>query len=101
MKKLMIIAAMMVTTLTASAQQPTGTFSIIPKVGINLANLAGDVDGTSMKFGLVAGAEAMYQVNPLIGISGGLLYSMQGAEYKGDNKAKYDFLNIPVWPTSM
>ena len=31
MKKLMIIAAMMVATLTANAQQPTGTFSITPK----------------------------------------------------------------------
>lgn len=96
MKKLMIIAAMMVATLAANAQQATGTFSITPKVGINLANLAGDVDGTSMKLGLVAGAEVMYQVNPLIGVSGGLLYSMQGAEFKGDNKAKYDFLNIPI-----
>ena len=96
MKKMMMIAVMLVATLTASAQQDPGTWSITPKVGFNLANLAGDVDGTSMKFGLVAGAEAMYQVSPMIGLSAGLLYSMQGAEGKGDTKANYDFLNIPV-----
>ena len=96
MKKLMMIAAMMVATLTVSAQQATGTFSIIPKAGINLSNLAGDVSGNSMKIGLVAGAEGMYQINPLIGLSAGLLYSMQGCEGSGDSKAKYDFINIPV-----
>ena len=69
MKKLMMIAAMMVATLTVSAQQATGTFSIIPKAGINLSNLAGDVSGNSIKIGLVAGAEGMYQVNPLLGLS--------------------------------
>lgn len=96
MKKLIMIAALMVATLTASAQQATGTFSLIPKAGINLANLAGDVSGTSIKIGLVAGAEGMYQVSPLVGLSGGLLYSMQGAEGDGDVKANYDFLNIPI-----
>ena len=96
MKKLMIIAAMMVATLTASAQQPTGTFSIIPKAGINLSNLAGDISGNSIKIGLVAGAEGMYQVNPLVGISAGLLYSMQGCEGEGNAKLNYDFINIPI-----
>ena len=75
-----MIAALMLTTLTASAQQATGSWSITPKAGINLSNLAGDISGNSIKIGLVAGAEAMYQINPLIGLSGGLLYSMQGAE---------------------
>lgn len=96
MKKLMMIAAMMVATLTVSAQQATGTFSIIPKAGINLSNLAGDVSGNSIKIGLVAGAEGMYQVNPLLGLSAGLLYSMQGCEGKNDSKANYDFINIPM-----
>lgn len=96
MKKIMIIAAMMVATLTASAQQATGSFTLIPKAGINLANVAGDVSGNSIKVGLVAGAEGMYQVSPLVGLSAGLLYSMQGCEGEGSAKANYDFLNIPV-----
>ena len=96
MKKLMMIAALMLMSVGAFAQQSTGTFSIIPKAGINLSNVAGDVSGNSIKIGLVAGAEAMYQVNPLIGLSAGLLYSMQGCESENSAKANYDFLNIPV-----
>ena len=96
MKKLMMIAALMLMSVGAFAQQATGTFSIIPKAGINLSNVAGDVSGNSIKIGLVAGAEAMYQVNPLIGLSAGLLYSMQGCEGENSAKANYDFLNIPV-----
>ena len=38
----------------------------------------------------------MYQINPLIGLSAGLLYSMQGCEGENDFTAKYDFINIPV-----
>ena len=96
MKKLMMIAAMMVATLTVSAQQATGSFSIIPKAGINLSNVAGDVSGNSIKIGLVAGAEGMYQVNQLLGLSAGVLYSMQGCEGENDSKANYDFINIPL-----
>lgn len=96
MKKMFLIAAMMVATLAASAQQKSGTFSIIPKAGINLSNVSGDVSGNNIKVGLVAGAEGMYQASPLIGLSAGLLYSMQGFSGDGDVNANYDFLNIPV-----
>lgn len=96
MKKMMMIAVMMVATLAASAQQDPGTWSITPKVGLNLANLAGDVEHNSIKVGLVAGAEAMYQFTPMVGLSAGLLYSMQGCEGQGDSKMSIDELNIPV-----
>lgn len=87
---------MMVATLTASAQQGTGTWSITPKVGLNLANFSGDVNGNSIKLGLVAGADAMYQISSIVGISAGLHYSMQGASFDNDAKNKIDELNIPV-----
>ena len=96
MKKLMMIAALMLMSIGAFAQQATGSFSIIPKVGVNLSNVAGDVSGNSIKIGLVAGAEGMYQVSPLVGLSAGLLYSMQGCEGDSDVKLNYDFINIPV-----
>ena len=96
MKKIIMIAALMLTTLTASAQQATGSWSITPKAGINLSNLAGDISNNSIRIGFAAGAEAMYQVSPLIGISAGLLYSMQGCEGNNNVTLKYDFLNIPV-----
>ncbi|MBR5634957.1 MAG: porin family protein [Prevotella sp.] len=91
MKKIMILAVMMVASLTASAQ-----WSVTPKVGLNLANLAGDVYGNNMKVGLAAGAELMYRVSPVVGVSGGLIYSMQGCSGDGDNKLNIDELNIPI-----
>ena len=96
MKKIFMIAAMIAATLTASAQQPTGSWSLIPKVGFNLANYAGDISNNSIKFGLVAGADAMYQVSPMIGLSAGLFYSMQGCEFEGDVSESVDEINIPL-----
>ena len=49
-----------------------------------------------MKVGLAAGADAMYQISPLVGVSGGLLYSMQGANGSGDYKFNLDELLIPI-----
>ena len=74
MKKILLLAVVMSVCLTASAQQPQGTWSLTPKVGFNFANLAGDINDNSMKFALTIGADAMYQVSPTIGISGGLFY---------------------------
>lgn len=96
MKKIILLAVAMVMTLSVSAQHKTGSVSLIPKVGFNLANLAGDVSNNSIKFGLVAGADVMYQMSPLVGLSGGLYYSMQGCEFSGDNKQTIDELNIPL-----
>ena len=91
MKKVMILAVMMVATLTASAQ-----WSVTPKVGLNLANFSGDVSGNNIKLGLAAGAELMYRVSPTVGISGGLIYSMQGTAFDGDIDWNVDELNIPI-----
>lgn len=86
----------MVMAVSANAQHSVGSISLIPKVGFNLANLAGDVSNNSIKFGLVAGADVMYQVTDLVGLTGGLYYSMQGCEGEGDSKFNLDELNIPL-----
>ena len=97
MKKLMILAVMMVATLTASAQQKVGSWSITPTGTFNLATIVGDnTDDMSMKVGLGAGADAMYQLSSLVGLSGGLYYSMQGANGNGDVKYNVDELLIPL-----
>ena len=96
MKKLLILILMMTATMTVSAQQNVGSLSIIPKVGVNLANLAGDVEDNSIKLGLAFGAEAMYQIAPTVGLSGGLIYSMQGCEGEGDLKLNINEVNIPI-----
>lgn len=96
MKKIMILIVMLSMTIAASAQRKAGVWSITPKVGMNLANLAGDVSNNSIKVGLVAGVDGMYQATPLIGVSAGVFYSMQGCSGDGDLKLNYNFINIPV-----
>jgi len=41
MKKMMMIVAMMVATLSANAQNEVGQFSIQPKAGINISKITG------------------------------------------------------------
>ena len=97
MKKVMILAVMMVASLTASAQ-----WSVTPKVGINLANIT-NADDASMRFGLVAGADLTYRVSQPFAISVGAFYSMQGAKenvkidgVKVEEKANLDYINLPI-----
>lgn len=103
MKKVMILAVMMVATLTASAQQAVGTWSVTPKVGMNLATVRDGGDDAKMKFGLVAGADLTYQVAQPFAISVGAFYSMQGTkgsikETVGiiDATCNLDYINIPI-----
>ena len=56
MKKLMMIAAMMIAAVSANAQNEVGQITLQPKVGINIANLTGS--GNKAKVGVVAGVEA-------------------------------------------
>ena len=98
MKKLMIFAVMMLSAMTASAQQEVGTWSVTPKVGINLAKVT-DANDASMKVGLVAGADLNYQIAEKFAVSAGVFYSMQGAKSKDDGiktTAKLDYINIPI-----
>ena len=93
MKKLFVIAALMVATLSANAQQ----MFIKPMAGMDLTTFTGDVDDTKMKVGLVAGAEFGYNLSEQFGLTAGLLYSMQGSKYKDiDDAQKCDYLNIPI-----
>lgn len=99
MKKLFLIAVAMLATLSVSAQSAPGTFSLKPMVGATLASVRGsDVDNVKMKFGLVAGAEGIYQVSDMFALSGGLLYSMQGFKTDSslDLKLNTEYLNIPI-----
>lgn len=97
MKKLMIIAAMMVATLSASAQE-AGQMYIKPMVGGTLTTITGDhTDDNKMKVGLIAGAEFGYDLTDQMAVTAGLLYSMQGCASKDtDVKEKLEYLNIPV-----
>lgn len=118
MKKLMMIAAMMVATVSASAQFEPGTFSIQPKIGMNLAKVSNmapyAVSSTneldrSLLGGLAIGAEAEYQIAKPFSVAAGLLFSMQGCQWQDDDfklgdekievkdtKIALNYLNLPV-----
>jgi hypothetical protein len=96
MKKIMMIAALMVATLSASAQNEVGQFTLKPMVGLNLANITNN-DG-KIKVGVAAGVEAEYGITETFGITAGVLYSMQGCKDKdnSDLKSNVDYINIPI-----
>ena len=101
MKKIMMIAAMMVATLGAVAQNEVGQLTLQPKVGMNISKITGS--NLNSKVGLVAGFEAEYGVAKNFGVSVAALYSMQGAKRdlkaggtSVDVKFNLDYINIPV-----
>lgn len=95
MKKLFLVAAMMVVTLAAKAQSEVGSIMLQPKVGMTIASLSEDY--TKSKVGLIAGVEGEYQVSAPFSVTAGLLYSMEGTKYDGGGDSfKMDYLNIPV-----
>lgn len=94
MKKIILMAALLLSSVATFAQHEVGAFTLQPKVGINIANLT-DADGADPRVGFVGGVEGEYQATDIFSISAGLLYSMQGA--KADNETlKLDYLNIPI-----
>ena len=111
MKKIMMIAAMMVATLGAVAQNEVGQFTLKPMVGLNLASITKG-QNSKMRVGVAAGFEGEYGVSKNFGVSAGLLYSLQGVKengtmdidlpilgnvkYTGDATTKLDFINIPI-----
>lgn len=82
----------------ANAQNAIGSWSLQPKVGINLATMTND-DDAKMRVTLALGAELEYHATPLLSISAGAIYSQQGA--KGDTNGiketiKMDYINVPI-----
>ncbi len=96
MKKILMIAALMVATLTANAQ--SGPF-IKPMAGGTVATITGDVNELKLKVGFVGGVELGWQFGDHFALTGGALYTMQGARVS-DDRTKYniniDYLNVPV-----
>lgn len=73
------------------------------KAGLNLANVAGDVEGNKMKIGFNAGGFARISVTETISFQPELLLSTQGAKEKGsyagvsyEGKNNLTYLNIPL-----
>lgn len=98
MKKIIFMAAMLLSSVATFAQHEVGSITIQPKIGMNIADLT-DADDSDVRIGLAVGAEAEYQATDLFSVSAGILYSMQGC--KGSEEGvkatvKLDYINIPI-----
>ncbi len=103
MKKFLIIAIVLMTTANMNAQNEEGEWSIMPKVGLGIADMTGkllDDNSYTLKpvFSLVAGVEAEYAATEQLAIATGFLYSTQGSKAQGAHKYEInlDYINIPV-----
>ena len=98
MKKLFLAVVAMMVSAATFAQNEVGQLTIQPKVGVNIANIT-DVNDADPRIGLAAGAEFEYGLTDNIGLSAGVLYSMQGVKtiiVDDDCTSKLDYLNVPI-----
>lgn len=102
MKKLVLLAVVLLSSVGVFAQREVGSINIQPKVGLNIANMT-DADGADARVGFVIGAEGEYQVTDLLSLTAGVIYSQQGCKgtlsYEGvnaDETIKLDYINVPI-----
>ena len=99
MKKILVVAALMLSSVSTFAQHAVGSFNLQPKVGVSIANLT-EVKGSDPRVGLVAGVEGEYQASGIFSVSAGVLYSMQGAKANFANLVdatnRLDYINVPI-----
>lgn len=98
MKKIILIVAMMLSSVATFAQHEVGSWTVQPKIGMNIATLT-KADDSESRIGLAVGAEAEYQLTDIFSLTGGLMYSMQGCEWsEGGSTLKYklDYINVPI-----
>lgn len=117
MKKLLILMAIVCWTAGLMAQNQTSKLSIRPMAGVNFSGFSNaTADIYRMKVGFTGGAELEYSINPVLGLSFGLIYSQEGAKVDGkldglviddngdrwmtstsmDGKLTCSYLNLPL-----
>ena len=118
MKKIItLLAATLLSSMVATAQNKVGEFSLKPMAGINVSDLSSDEEvNYKAKVGFTGGVEAEYGVTPWLGVSLGAIYSQQGAKFEASlgqlgvneegrkvaviiglkGKLKADYINMPL-----
>lgn len=121
MKKLMMIAALLVATVSANAQFEAGTFSLQPKIGGVISKVSNmpkyndefagiNIDADkSFYAGALIGVEAEYQLADMFSLAAGLNFAMQGCQWEDyelkvsgvsyklkNNKIQLNYLNLPI-----
>lgn len=118
MKKRIILSfALAISTFAAFAQNEVGRFSIIPRLGVSIANMSnnsiyvipGENDNSDElksrnKAGLLAGFDVDYQATSQVSVSLGLQYSLQGCSYPDHQTAgseENSFTGTRDWATDL
>lgn len=96
MKKLILVAAIMMASVSVFAQHAPGSLTVQPRIGFSAADF-NNTNDTKARVGMVVGPEFEYTVGNRFSLAFGLNYSQQGAEMdKVDVKYKMDYLTVPV-----
>ena len=101
MKKLLLLAIVLLSSAGIMAQEREGTLTVQPRVGMNLSSMT---DYNKMKFGYAFGMEMEYQITDIFSLSAALMYSDQGAkddETGTDEILDIDFVNVPIMLNSV
>ncbi|MGI6222422.1 MAG: porin family protein [Prevotella sp.] len=101
MKKILFAAVLMLSSASAFAQHAVGSFTLQPKVGINIASMT-NIDDSKSRVDFVGGLEGEYQATDIFSISAGVLYSRQGVKWDNnyldfaDDSWSPSYINIPI-----
>lgn len=120
MKKLFVLVVMtLFVSLTMKGQESVGTFSLIPKIGVSIANVSGEkiyYENSEIpakgKYNarFLGGVEAEYQMLPTTSVSLGVGYVQQGCRFSDleignpqtisegldDVRSKLDYIQCPL-----
>lgn len=109
MKKMILTAVVLLSSVAIFAQRAVGTVSLKPQVGVVGATMT-EFKNTKMKVGFTAGAELEYQVSDIFSLSGGVMYAQEGVKFDTgvdfkignkkfevkDAKTNLAYINVPV-----
>ena len=123
-RKISVLLLALASSTVAMAQHPAqGTISLIPRVGVSMASLAGEkiyIDASNMpmssryKTGFMGGIDLDYQMLDNLSISLGAYYAQQGCNYRNNSvetkgpgntvsgtgysdwSTNLDYLNVPL-----
>lgn len=99
MKRILAVIAALLVAVAIFAQDEVGTYFIKPMAGMNVSNYVGSDANSKCRVGFTGGVEVGYQMSPNIAVSGGVLFSMQGAKSDKtdtDVTVHANYLNMPI-----
>lgn len=94
MKRIQILALLLIVLTTGRAQSRPGTFTFMPQAGVSVATTS--IESAKYKMGFVGGINLDYQATDLFSITIGVLRSMEGYKYPEGDKLYMDYWDVPL-----